>query len=1019
MKFIWKHLATRVWMIVSSILLVLAVVITCVLTTVPIVGNSLSLVFGGERANIVEDHRDELYDREFKSKDEARAAAEDFVIEVEKEGAILLKNENGALPLAGQSPAVSVFGKNSVNLVYTGSGSANSSGGANKTLYESLEAAGITYNPTLKSFYENSSRSGSGRPANPGMNSGQRISGFGVGETPVASYGGDITSSYAEYDDAAIVVISRIGGEGWDLPRTMLTSFGGEPMEEAASADSHYLELNKHEIALLDHVKSHFDTVIVLLNTGTTMEMGAIQSDEGIDAVLWMGYPGATGVMAIGQLLRGVDESGAELSPSGYTTDTWAADFTADPSWYNSTIYDPAWKLGDDDAEGHGNRYLYRNRDGELRKSFYAFVNYEEGVYVGYRYWETRCYEELQDDPASTWYAENVIYPFGYGLSYTTFEWDVTFSAADGSAINGDSTITAEVTVTNTGDYAGKDVVQLYYTAPYIAGQIEKPYVVLGDFAKTPTLYPADEAGEDRPNSCTLTLSIDARDMASYDYANMNKNDSACYELDPGDYTVSIRSDAHTAEASATYALSEEVIYDTDTDARGNEVTIENRFDDVSAGLNGDWTYDSFVKRSDFAGTLPSGYISEEERTLTDDQKAALDKSANSFDYTDSDEGKPWQVTGEGPSTTPVDNGLSLRDLLYDDNGEYVGEVDFDDPRWEDLLDEIPLAEMKELVGYAAFRTGPVDGINGVVAKPATTDSDGPSGFTSFVSESVINGTCSYQGECVMGATWNVELAERMGQLVGEEALAGNEKGDGMPYTGWYAPAVNIHRSQFGGRNWEYYSEDGLLSGKLAAGVVTGAKEKGVVCYLKHFAVNDQETDREFNGILVWANEQAIREIYLKPFEIAVKEGGASGMMSSFNRIGMTWTGGSYALLTEILRDEWGFRGSVITDYSMNLYTQVDLMIRAGGDLFLTQDTKIFAKPDDATQVTLLRNATKNILYNTVNSNVMSVVVDGYKLPIWQVVLICADVAVVVGIAAWGVGVILAARKKDGSGNAG
>ena len=351
--------------------------------------------------------------------------------------------------------------------------------------------------------------------------------------------------------------------------------------------------------------------------------------------------------------------------------------------------------------------------------------------------------------------------------------------------------------------------------------------------------------------------------------------------------------------------------------------------------------------------------------------------------------------------------------MLYDEAGNYVGEVSFDDPRWETLLNEITLDEMKNLVGFGAFRTNEIKGVDGVVAKPLTTDADGPSGFTSFLSESVIYGTCSYQAECVMGSTWNVALAEQMGELVGEEGLAGNEKGDGLPYSGWYSPAVNIHRSPFAGRNWEYFSEDGLLSGKFAASVIRGADKKGVYCYVKHFAINDQETDREYNGILVWANEQSMRELYLLPFELAVKEGGATGMMTSFNRIGMQWAGGSYVLLTKVLRNEWGFHGSVITDYSLNTYTHVDEMIRAGGDLFLTQDAKTFNMKDDATQITLLRQATKNVLYSVVNSNAMSVETDGYLMPVWMMVMIVVDVVIVLLLALWGTLAIRSVKRSE------
>lgn len=991
MSFIWKHKRTKIWFIVTAILLVLEIVATTVLLKVPIVTNSLSLVFGGERVKVTENFRDELYNREYSTKEEVLNAAEDFVVEVEKEGITLLKNENSVLPLAGDDVRVSVFGKNSVNLVYSGSGSASNSASGAKTLYESLEAAGITYNETLKGFYEDSSKSGSGRPENPAMTSGQRLSGYATGETPLSSYTDAVTGSYGDYSDAAIVVISRIGGEGFDLPRSMAESFGSSKATEGAeSAESHYLELDANEKALLEHVKENFDKVIVVLNAGTTMEMKELNEDEGIDSILWMGFPGSTGVMALGQILSGKDASGEQISPSGHTVDTWAADFTKDPSWFNTGNY----------GSEFGNRYLY---DGDTTD--FAFVNYEEGIYVGYRYYETRGYEETRADADSTWYEDNVVYPFGYGLSYTNFDWDVSFAAADGSDFAAEDTLEVTVKVKNTGDYAGKDVVQLYYSAPYDydGPAIEKAHVVLGDFAKTDLLAPGEEQ--------TLTLSIAAKDMKSYDYADANENGFTGYELEAGDYRLIIGGNAHENRASATYTLKEDEQMATVTNAQGEEVEAVNRFDDVSAGIFGTNTYASYVSRKDFAGTAPTAYLEDSERTLTDELKEALDTTTKRK-YKESDSGMPWEVTGEAPSTEVVNNNLALKDLLYDENGDYTGSVSFDDPRWESLLQEISLDEMKYLVGFGAFRTTAVEGIDGVVAKPLTTDADGPSGFTSFISESVIYGTCAYQAECVMGATWNTDLAQRMGELVGEEGLVGNEKGDGLPYSGWYAPAANIHRSPFAGRNWEYYSEDGLLSGKFASRVIQGAKSKGVYCYMKHFAVNDQETDREYNGILVWANEQAMRELYLMPFEIAVKEGGATGIMSSFNRLGLKWAGGSYALLTEILRNEWGFRGMVITDYSLNTYTHVDEMIRAGGDLFLTQDVKSFSRDDDATQITCLRNATKNILYTVVNSNAMSISSDGYLRPLWQDVMFGIDGAIVAVLALWGIFSIRSAKKK-------
>lgn len=994
MGLIWKNKKTRIWLIVTAIVLVLGIVVNAVLLSVPIVTNSLSLVFGGERANITEDNRTEWYDRQFASKEEVLNAANDFVIEVEKEGIVLLKNENDALPLSGKDAHISVFGKNSVNIVYSGSGSASSnSSTAQRTLYESLEEAGISYNETLKSFYEDSGKSGKGRPENPAMTSGQRLSGFGTGETPMDSYTSDVVDSYAGYQDAAVVVFSRIGGEGFDLPRAMEENFNGAAVA-GASADSHYLELDENEKALLEHVKENFSKVIVVLNVGTTMEIPELKADEDIDAILWIGFPGATGIMALGQILTGTDTEGNQISPSGHTVDTWAADFTMDPTWYNTGIY----------GSEYGNRYLY---NGETTD--YAFVNYEEGIYVGYRYYETRGYEEAAADPQSVWYENSVVYPFGYGLSYTEFDWDVSFGTDSGSGITADDTLEVSVTVKNTGDYAGKDVVELYYSAPYDyeGPAIEKSHVVLGDFAKTDILAPGEEQ--------TLTLTLDVEDMKSYDYADANENGFSGYELEAGEYRIIIGSDAHTAKADAVYTLSEDLQLKKDMNADGEETEVANAFDDVSAGIFGTNTYASYVSRKDFEGTLRTEYLDDAERTLTDELKEELDESIKRK-YTEPDAGKPWEVAGDAPATVPVNSGLSLRDMLYDEAGNYVGEVSFDDPRWETLLNEISLDEMKNLVGFGAFRTSEVKGVDGVVGKPLTVDSDGPSGFTSFLSESVVYGTCAYQAECVMGSTWNVQLAEKMGELIGEEGLAGNEKGDGLPYSGWYAPAVNIHRSPFAGRNWEYYSEDGLLSGKFAAGVIKGAGKKGVYCYVKHFAVNDQETDREYNGILVWANEQSMREIYLYPFEIAVKEGGATGMMSSFNRLGMKWAGGSYALLTQVLRDEWGFHGSVITDYSLNTYTHVDEMIRAGGDLFLTQDVKTFGMEDDATQIAMLRQSTKNILYMVANSSAMSISTDGYLRPVWQIVMICVDIVIVAALALWGMFAVRSVKKKEQQG---
>ena len=903
------------------------------------------------------------YTSDYASKAEAVQAGLDLNLRIAQEGMILLKNENNALPLAkGSKVTMLGYAGYYPNAGASANGGDASAGAAfaQATVVSSMTESGFELNPAVSETYA------------------------GVVEETGASSDMDLWSAYAavypywensfaEYGDAAIVVLRSGSGDGL----------------------THRLQFDKVQMGMIDYAAEHFEKVIVLLNNVSVMEMQALQNNDKIDAILSIGEGGDNGFAAVGPTLCG------EITPSGRTVDTWAVDLTQNPSYVNFNVNTDA-NAHSVDGAGTATGYTQFVVDGQPVNTWE--VGYEEGIYVGYRYYETRGYEEAKTGNEG-WYAQNVSYPFGYGLSYTTFDWDVKFDKADGSAIHADDTLGVTVTVKNTGSVAGKDVVQLYYSAPYDyeGNAIEKPYVVLGDFVKTNLLQPGE--------SQEMKLSLKVSDMKSYDYADANQNGFAGYELDAGSYQLFVSSDAHTPKASATYDLGEAVQLATELNAQGEEVAVENRFDDVSAGIYGTNTYASYVTRKDFEGTLPQTYLADEARTLTDSLMSALDESKKRK-YTASDEGQPWQVTDGASEVTPVNNGISLRAMLEDSEGNLTDHVDFDDPRWEQLLDEISLDEMKNLVGFGAFRTNSVAGVDGIVDKPMTIDADGPSGFTSFISEADVYGTCLYQAEAVMGATWNVELARQMGEIVGDEGNVGNEK-TGVPYSGWYAPAVNIHRSPFAGRNWEYYSEDGLLSGKLAANVVQGAQSKGLYCYVKHFAVNDQETDREYNGILVWANEQAMRELYLKPFEIAIKEGGAHGIMSSFNRLGMTWAGGSYPLLTSVLRDEWGFHGMVITDYSLNTYTHVDEMIRAGGDLFLTQDTKKFYKDDDATQIALLRQATKNILYTVVNSNAMNIETTGYLPPLWQVVWQYAQIGLIALLAVWGVLAFVTARKKD------
>lgn len=952
-RFLFRQTRTAVWFIVTVVMAVVLLAVNLVATQNTFIYQTLCSVLGKEEMIISEDEDEgsKMYTADYESKAEALAAANELNEKVEEEGIVLLKNEN-SLPLASGAK-VSVFGKNSVNFVYGGSGSSNSNATDRIDLYKSLSDADISYNPALKAFYEDNSRSGAGRPANPAIEA-STVAGFPTGETPVGSYS-SVTGSYGEYDDAAIVVISRIGGEGFDLPRTMQTSFGSDAskIEGAKSTDSHYLELDQNEEDMIKHVCENFDNVIVLLNTGTTMELGFLDSYPQIKGCLWVGFPGASGAAAIGRVLTG------KVNPSGHTTDTYIKDMTKDPSWANFA----------NNRVGGGNEYTV---DGKAQD--YYFVDYEEGIYVGYRYWETRGFTD-----GEKWYSDNVMFPMGYGLSYTDFSWKVINKPASVQTVTGEDVIKVEVEVTNEGDMAGKDVVQLYYTAPYTPGGIEKSHVVLGDFEKVEVAAHRSE---------TVTLELKVSDMKSYDYSGANENPHKGYELEAGDYEIKICQDAHTVVDSITYNVAETEYYD---EGVTEGVTVENRFDDVSSHIA------TYLSRNDWDGTFPAAPTATDRGVTAD--------FISSLKYKRNDAGKPW-YTDETPATDQS-NGLMLADL--------VGK-EYDDPDWEKLLDQLGYEDMLDLICIGNYQT--IE-LMDKIGKPPTTDSDGPSGFTSFmgVGDSVpVYGTCTYAAETVLGATWNEELAYEMGKMVGNEGLIGNERGDKMPYSGWYAPAVNIHRSAFGGRNWEYYSEDGLLSGRLAAQVVKGCAEKGVYCTVKHFAANEQETNRDSNGLITWLNEQAFREIYLKPFEITVVEGQTTAIMSSFNRLGTTWAGGSYALLTGVLRDEWGFDGMVITDYALQSYMNADQMIRAGGDLSLAQGARmvdIDRQGADATTLAAMRNATKNVLYTVANSNAMNLNIQGKRAPVWVRIMIGVDVGIVVALAGWGVWAIVSAKKKQ------
>ena len=894
-------------------------------------GGLMDTLFGSQRP-IYSDEVTSVYPtQKATNKAEAFANAQEVNLKLAEEGFVLLKNENAALPM-NKGARISVFSKNSVNLSYGGSGSGGFDTSNNKNLYESLNDAGFVTNPTLKNFYE-SSQSGPVRTANSSdLDNGdnQKIA---TAETPQSKYTDAVRNSYADYSDAALVVITRIGGEGFDLPRYQGDSEG------AVSPDSHYLELDQNEIDLLTAVTDGtFKRVVVVFNTPSSFEATFLKDSayaafaDKIDAAVWIGFTGSNGITALGEILNG------DVNPSGRLVDTWAADFTKNPSFVN---------FGTGCLPDTTDKY-----DGGM----YYSVDYEEGIYVGYRYYETRGETDGED-----WYNANVVYPFGYGLSYTTFDW--TVGDASASEIELGTTITVPVTVKNTGSVAGKEVVQLYASAPYTLGGIEKAHKVLVGFAKTKLLQPGE--------SETVTVSFDPYSAASYDYRDANSNGFSGYELEAGEYTLYVSRNAHESEKAIALNLAADVQIGTDptTDSE-----VVNRYTDSENFLDSDWQLDTMLSRADWEGTWPTPQTAQ-QHAGTDRlyEEIRSEEHNNPTDF-DSEE-YPW--FGEEPT-------LTLRDLLPSAEAEgYEPVVSYDDERWEELMMGCDEEEMIALINNGAYHTLAMES----VGLPATIHGDGPSGFTCFMSKEQVNGTCQYVSEPVMASTWNINLMTELGEAIGEEGTIG-DKATGQPYSSIYAPGVNIHRSPFGGRCSEYFSEDPFISGMMGAAEVQGIQSRGVLPTVKHFVANEQETHRSIGGDLSWLSEQALREIYLKPFEYTVKLGETRGIMTSFNRIGTRWTGGDYRLLTEILRNEWGFNGLVICDFNtIPQYMIPRMMFYAGGSIDLaTQQSAMWTDCDtsDAGDAIVLMRAVKDVMYALVNSNAMNAEVIGYNPPIWQ-----------------------------------
>ncbi|WP_148408775.1 beta-glucosidase [Murimonas intestini] len=850
--------------------------------------------------------------------------SKEVIQKVGEEGMVLLKND-GTLPLASDIKTVNVFGWASVSPVFSGTGSGASDSTGSIGIAESLEMAGFETNDTLINLYKEYADE---RPGAFENEEGWRMTDWSLPEPPVDYYTDEIMDEAKEFSDTAVVTIARTGGEGRDEPMDMKALIDGtyDPRGEYGNAlydyydgvynnngdyddfeqGEHYLELSSTEEAMIEMVSSEFENVIVLINANNTLELGWVEN-EAIDAVILAPGTGATGMAALGEILNGT------MNPSGKTVDTYVYDLTSTPTYNNfgSFIFNNTQELVEASLEAD-----------PAYQGVQAFVNYTEGIYVGYKFYETAAEEGLIN------YGEMVQYPFGYGLSYTTFAQEIAKFADNGNSISMD------VTVTNTGEVSGKTPVEIYYTPPYTEGGIEKASVNLIEFGKTDILEPGE--------SETLSFEILKEDMASYDSSEI-KVPGGGYILEQGEYAISLRSDSHTVIEEEHFIVDEDIIYN--EEGRESDIlTATNQFEDYSAG---DVTYlsraNGFANYSQAIAAPSDEDYAMDEATLA----SVTEKSVAFYDptkYNNPEDEMP--VMGE-------DHGVELADLTG---------KDYDDPLWEDLLDQLSMEDMTELVNLAGFQTVAVKS----VGKVATLDSDGTSGLNDWYIQ--VYGT-AYPVEVLIAQTWNKELAYDVG-----DALA-TEYADCGIY-GWYGPAMNIHRSAFGGRNFEYYSEDSVLSGHIASSEVNAAAERGVYAYIKHFALNEQEGNR-CSMLLTYSNEQTIREIYLKPFEISVKNfdfenNKPLAVMSSFVFIGDRWSGANPNLLNTVLREEWGFRGMVLTDWNGSYgYQNTDDCVRNGNDGmlgFMQHESNKLTDTDSATLAKALRQASKNIMYTVANS---------------------------------------------------
>ena len=819
--------------------------------------------------------------------DETNEEAAEVAEEIMEDGIVLLKNES-LLPL-NETKKLNIFGWESINPAYGGAGS----GGINDlydivSLNQGLENAGFSINQELVDFYNNYGAD------NPEM-SIQKQS-WTLPEPPVDTYSDELIKSAKEYSDVAVVVLSRKAGEGHnDIPMDVRKAAYDNNSDEYDDfpEGEHYLQLSQTERDMVDMVCSNFDNVIVVYNGANQFELGFADEYPQIKSVVWCPGTGNVGFNALGKVFSG------EVNPSGKTPDTFIYDMTTAP-WWNNAEKTEYTNLADMAVEGMnaGTAQVYAP----------AFTNYVEGIYVGYKYYETAAQEGAID------YDKTVQYPFGYGLSYTEFEQKM------GELEEKDGQISVDVEVTNTGDVAGKDVVEVYYKPPYTNGGIEKSSANLIEFAKTDLLQPGE--------SQTVTVTFSIEDMASYD-----ENNAKAYVLEKGDYVISINSDSHTVLDQKTYTADADVVYKGENKRASDDTAATNVFEDAK----GDITY---LSRADHFANYEEATAAPASAELGEPYVSEYHLNSN-FDKT------TYLNDEDVMPTTGADNGLTLADMR---------DADYDDPRWEKLLDQLTVDEMANMIAMAGYQTAAMDS----VGKVATLDFDGPAAINNNFTGV---GSIGFPIEVVVASTWNKELAQAWGECMGKISQE-------MGAEGWYAPGMNTHRTAFGARNYEYFSEDGVLAGNMGAKAVEGARKYGVYSYIKHFALYEGNAKM----VSVWSNEQAIREIYLKPFEISVKQGGANAVMVSWSFLGDKWTGECSNLMNTVLREEWGFRGMALTDFFRNNghgFMNADAALANGVDAMLSTfngEENNVANPEHPTSVLQMRNACKNVMYTVVSS---------------------------------------------------